>query len=96
MTFLILHFALFFFEDKTGIVAIANADGSYTLHRPTTLPAEEYYNGDEKLEQRKAAYPFIYENKYENLYNIAERLEDPANNKTIIITHTTGFCLFSL
>ena len=83
---MITKYALFFFEDKTGIVAEANANGSYTLHRPTTLPAEEYYNGEEKLEQRKAAYPFIYNNNYENLYGIAEKLEDPANNKKITLS----------
>ena len=83
---MITKYALFYFEDKTGISSLPNADGGYTLYRPTHLPENEYYFGDEKLEQRKAAYPFIYDNKYENLYPIAERLENPANNGEIKLT----------
>jgi hypothetical protein len=81
---MITKYALFFFEDKTGVKATSAQTGGYILHRPTNLPENEYFNGDEKLEQRKDAYPFIYDNNYENLYSIAERLEDPANNGTII------------
>lgn len=83
---MITKYALFFFEDKTGISATASQTGGYVLHRPTTLPENEYYFGDEKLEQRKQAYPFIYNNNYTNLYNIAERLEDPANNGEITLS----------
>ena len=82
---MITKYALFFFEDKTGIYAEPNAMGGYILNRPTNLP-EEFYNGDEKLEQRKAAYPFIYNNGYENLYYIAEGLENPANNKKLTLS----------
>lgn len=83
---MITKYALFFFEDKTGISATQAPGGGYVLHRPTNLPDNEYYNGDEKLEQRKQAYPFIYNNNYTNLYNIAERLEDPANNGEITLS----------
>ena len=83
---MITKYALFFFEDKTGISSTQAPGGGYVLHRPTNLPENEYYNGDEKLEQRKQAYPFIYNNNYTNLYNIAERLEDPANNGEITLS----------
>lgn len=83
---MITKYALFFFEDKTGISATQAPGGGYVLHRPTTLTENEYYNGDEKLDQRKQAYPFIYNNNYTNLYNIAERLEDPANNGEITLS----------
>jgi len=83
---MITKYALFFFEDKTGISSTQAPGGGYVLHRPTNLPDNEYYNGDEKLEQRKQAYPFIYNNNYTNLYNIAERLEDPANNGKITLS----------
>ncbi|MBR3885180.1 MAG: ABC transporter permease [Clostridia bacterium] len=87
---MITKYALLFFEDKTGITSKPNTEsavGGYILYRPTTLPEGEYYNGDEKLEQRKAAYPFIYNNNYDNLYPIAEKLEDPANNGKIILSN---------
>ncbi len=83
---MIIKYALFFFEDKTGIHAEPNALGGYDLLRPTTLPENEYYNGDENLQQRKAAYPFIYDNSYDNLYYIAEGLENPANNNKITLS----------
>ena len=86
---MITKYALLFFEDKTGITSKPNTEsavGGYILYRPTTLPEGEYYNGDEKLSQRKAAYPFIYNNNYDNLYPIAEKLEDPANNGKIILS----------
>jgi len=73
---MITKYALFYFEDRTGIASTEEADGGYKLYRPTHLG--EPMNGDEKLEERKAAYPFIYDNQYENLYNIAERLEESA------------------
>ena len=87
---MITKYALLFFEDKTGITSKPNTEsavGGYILYRPTTLPEGEYYNGDEKLSQRKAAYPFIYNNNYDNLYPIAEKLEDPANNGKIILSN---------
>ncbi len=83
---MITKYALFYFESKTGIVAVANADGSYAFKRPAHLTT--YLNGDENLAARKAAYPFIYDNQYEELYSIAERLEDPANNGSIKLGQT--------
>ena len=55
---MITKYALFFFEDKTGIVATPNttdATGGYILHRPTNI-GEAPLTGD----ALKAAYPFIY------------------------------------
>ena len=77
---MIRKYALIFFEDKTGIVSVENADGSYTLHRPTHL-GDEYLTGEE-LEE---AYSFIYKNKYTNLYFIAQSLENPTNNNKLTI-----------
>ena len=78
---MITKYALFYFEDKTGIASSPTADGGYTLYRPTNI-GDDYLSGDEL----KEAYSFIYDNKYENLYTIAERLEDPANNGEIKLT----------
>lgn len=76
---MITKYALFYFEDKTGISATINLDGSYTFHRPTNIGA-----GPLSGDALKQAYPFIYNSKnpnYEtNLGYIAEGLEDPANN----------------
>ena len=83
---MITKYALFFFEDKTGISATPIQNGGYVLHRPTTLPENEYYNGESNLEKRKAAYPFVYDNNYSSLYNIIERLEDPVNNGDITLS----------
>ena len=73
---MITKYALFYFEDKTGIVATQNNDGSYTLNRPTKL--NEYLSGNDL----KQAYAFIYSNESysSKLGYIAEALEDPAND----------------
>ena len=67
---MITKYALFYFEDKTGIRSEAQPDGGYKLHRPTDI-------GDAQLsgDALKEAYPFIYENEYDKLYSIAEGLE---------------------
>ena len=76
---MITKYALFYFEDKTGISSTQNQDGSYTLHRPTNI-GEGPLSGD----ALKQAYPFIYDPKNPNyatkLGYIAEGLENPANN----------------
>lgn len=86
---MVTKYALFFFEDKTGIRAESDtADdnkGGYVLLRPTNLG--EKMPGIENLEARKAAYPFIYSPTYESdLAYIAEGLEDPANDGKVKIS----------
>ncbi len=82
---MITKYALFYFEDKTGIHAEPNAlTGGYTLHRPTNI-------GDTLLtteEQKKTAYPFIYNNNYTELYSIVDGLENSANNKKVELAQT--------
>lgn len=76
---MITKYALFFFEDKTGIVATPNTTditGGYILHRPTNLAAAPL-TGD----ALKAAYPFIYSSPSyeEKLGYIAVGLENSAD-----------------
>ncbi len=73
---MITKYALFYFEDKTGINATQNATGGYTFHRPTNIGAAPL-TGD----ALKQAYPFIYSSpSYEtNLGPIAVGLENSAN-----------------
>jgi len=84
---MITKYALFYFEDKTGIVSSPTGDGGYKLFRPTNI-GDESLSGDEL----KDAYPFIYDNNYDNLYSIAERLEasllesDPEKRGFIVLT----------
>lgn len=78
---MITKYALFYFEDKTGITSSVNtedASGGYILHRPTNI-APAPLTGD----ALKQAYPFIYSSPsyQEKLGYIAEGLESSDDGK---------------
>ena len=88
---MIKKYALFYFEDQTGIYAEQHADGSCTLYRPTNLPAAPLTG--EALEE---AYPFIYKNNYTKLYSIAQGLENSPENKVELTSEAVLGLAFSV
>ena len=71
---MVVKYALYYFENKTDIGFEEKPDGSYDLLRPTRLG--EYITDED---EKRAAYPFIYNNNYTELYPIVDALEDSAN-----------------